>query len=124
MVQITHFVISRNIASHSIAGPRTPASTRATSSVVPVHRQPRETAHFKSRKSLRVRAVDPQILEPAEYASEHDRKIGLCQIGAEAQVKSEERGVGQEGVSSGNFRWSPHRSKKSNVIDQHIRKMS
>src|SRR3546814_2295220 len=34
MVQITHFVISRNIASHSIAGPRTPASTRATSSVV------------------------------------------------------------------------------------------
>src|SRR3546814_981454 len=86
MVQITHFVISRNIASHSIAGPRTPASTRATSSVVPVHRQPRETAHFKSRKSLRVRAVDPQILEPAEYAREHDRKIGLCQIGAQAPV--------------------------------------
>src|SRR3546814_3739364 len=90
MVQITHFVISRNIASHSIAGPRTPASTRATSSVVPVHRQPRETAHFKSRKSLRVRAVDPQILEPAEYAREHDRKIGLCQIGAQAPVRSEE----------------------------------
>src|SRR3546814_9911470 len=86
MVQITHFVISRNIASHSIAGPRTPASTRATSSVVPVHRQPRETAHFKSRKSLRVRAVDPQILEPAEYAREHDRKIGLCQIVAQAPV--------------------------------------
>src|SRR3546814_20284272 len=91
MVQITHFVISRNIASHSIAGPRTPASTRATSSVVPVHRQPRETAHFKSRKSLRVRAVDPQILEPAEYAREHDRKIGLCPIGAQAPVPAGDR---------------------------------
>src|SRR3546814_16394719 len=64
---------------------RPPRSTR-TYTLFPYSTLFRSTAHFKRRKSRRCRAVDPQILEPAEYAREHDRKIGLCQIGAQAPV--------------------------------------
>src|SRR3546814_12046655 len=74
----------------------------------------RELEHPDRRRRLREHAAGDADRLPLELGVRDDPVHGAHRIGAPGVVRSEERRVGKECVSTGRYRWSPYNLKKKN----------